>query len=103
MRFNKKNSIRPSELVLIGDQLLIMLGLASALFANYRLLSITIFPLTTIFYRVIIHVCLAIVAWSIFKIYKKVIRFFNSHDYLNLIGIVFLIHVCSIALGYILP
>ncbi len=103
MRFLKKSPIRPSELVLIGDQVMILFGLITALFANYRILSIKIFPVTTIFYRLLIHLCLAITAWAIFKIYKKVIRFFNSNDYLNLITSVFLIHVASIAIGFVLP
>ena len=103
MKFFTRNSIRPSQFVLIGDQLLIMFGLLSALFANYRLLSINVFPLHTIAYRVAIHVGLAIVAWTVFKIYKKVIRFFSSKDYLNLIGILFLVHAASIAIGYVFP
>ena len=103
MKFFNKNSIRPSQFVLIGDQVLIMFGLLSALFANYRLLSINVFPLHTIVYRVAVHVGIAIVAWTVFKIYKKVIRFFSSKDYLNLIGIIFVIHVASIAAGYFFP
>ena len=95
MKFFNRNSIRPSQFVLIGDQVLIMFGLLSALLANFRLLSIDVFPVHTIVYRVAIHVGLAIIAWTVFKIYKKVIRFFNSKDYLNLIGILFLIHVES--------
>ncbi len=103
MKFFNRNSIRPSQFVLIGDQVLIMFGLLSALLANFRLLSIDVFPVHTIVYRVAIHVGLAIIAWTVFKIYKKVIRFFNSKDYLNLIGILFLIHVASIASGFFFP
>ncbi len=103
MKFFNKNSIRPSQFVLIGDQVLIMLGLLTALFANYRLLSINVFPVQTILYRLAIHVALGIVAWIVFEIYKKVIRFFSSKDYLNLIWILFLVHAASIAVGYIFP
>lgn len=103
MRFNSKNSFRPSDLVLVGDQVLIALGLGSAIFANYRILNISVFPFQSILYQVLIHLSLAVIAWTIFKIYKKVIRFFNSTDYLNLIGIVFLIHVLSLVLGRLLP
>lgn len=103
MKFFNRSSLRPSQFVLIGDQLLITFGLLSALFVNYRLLSIREFPLQTIFYRVLIHLSLGIIAWSVFKIYKKVIRFFSSKDYLNLIGILFLIHLVSAASRSILP
>ncbi|HPH84749.1 MAG TPA: nucleoside-diphosphate sugar epimerase/dehydratase [Ferruginibacter sp.] len=103
MKFFTRNSIRPSQFVLIGDQALIVLGLVSALLVNYRLLSIREFPLQTIFYRILIHLSLGILAWSVFKIYKKVIRFFNSKDYLNLIGIIFLIHVLSASAKFVLP
>src|SRR6186997_3437221 len=103
MRFVKKMPIRPSELVLIGDQLLIVFGLMTALFANYRILSISVFPIHSITIRLSIHLGLAILAWGIFKIYKKVIRFFNSKDYLNLLAIVFLIHVLSYSAGIMLP
>ena len=103
MKLVKKLPFRPSELVLIGDQLLVVFGLATALFASYRLLAINEFPLHTIFYRLLIHVTLGILAWSIFKIYQKVIRFFNSKDYLNLLGIVLLIHVASVTGGILLP
>ena len=89
MKFFTRNSLRPSQFVLVGDQLLITFGLFSALLVNYRLLSIKEFPLETIFLRVLIHVTLGVIAWSAFKIYKKVIRFFSSKDYLNLIGILF--------------
>lgn len=103
MKFNKKNFLRPSELVLIGDQILILFGLLTAVFVNYRLFSIAEIPLHSILYRIIIHVCLAITAWAGFKVYKKVIRFFNSHDHLNLIGILLLVHIASIAVGYVIP
>lgn len=103
MKFDKKQSLRPSELVLIGDQMLIFFGLASAIFVNYRLLSIIELPLKTILYRAIIHIAFGIIAWTIFRVYKKVIRFFNSHDHLNLIGIILLIHLASIFTGYLLP
>jgi FlaA1/EpsC-like NDP-sugar epimerase len=79
----------------MGDQLLITFGLLSALFANYRLLSITVFPIHTILYRLAIHAVLAVSAWVIFRVYKKVIRFFSSKDYLNLIIILFLVHFVS--------
>jgi len=103
MKLFTKKSIRPSQFVLIGDQLLIMFGLLSALFASYRLVSLDVFPMHTIIYRVSVHLGLAIISWVGFKIYKKVIRFFNSKDYLNLIGIIFLIHLASIAVGYFFP
>jgi|LakMenEpi03Aug12_release.lakeMendotaPanAssembly.Ray.scaffolds.fasta_scaffold01445_22 FlaA1/EpsC-like NDP-sugar epimerase len=103
MKLFTKKSIRPSQFVLIGDQLLIVFGLLSALFASYRLVSLDVFPMHTIIYRVLVHMGLAIISWVGFKIYKKVIRFFNSKDYLNLIGIIFLIHLASIAVGYFFP
>jgi len=103
MNLLNKKSIRPSQFVLLGDQLLITFGLLSALFANYRLLSVTIFPIHTIFYRVAIHVALAISAWIIFGVYKKVIRFFSSKDYLNLIFILLLVHFFSAISGTLFP
>ena len=103
MKIFNRNSLRPSQFVLIGDQLLITFGLLSALFVNYRLLSIKEFPLQTIFYRVLLHLTLGIIAWSVFKIYKKVIRFFSSKDYLNLIGILFLVHLVSASAKIVLP
>ncbi|MBX2940371.1 MAG: polysaccharide biosynthesis protein [Ferruginibacter sp.] len=103
MKFYGKKSFRPSDLVLVGDQILILLGLASALFAHYRILNIAEFPFETTLYFGVIHVALGILAWITFGVYKKVIRFFNSSDYLNLIGIVFLIHVLSVVIGYVLP
>lgn len=103
MKLLNKKSIRPSQFVLLGDQLLITFGLLSALFANYRLLSITVFPLHTIFYRVALHVGLACSAWIAFGVYKKVIRFFSSKDYLNLIFILFLVHCLSAVSGILFP
>lgn len=103
MNMLKKKSIRPSQLVLVGDQLLITFGLLSALFANYRLLSITVFPLHTIFYRVSLHLLLAVAAWITFGVYRKVIRFFSSKDYLNLIFILLLVHFISALSGLFFP
>ena len=99
MRESRKNIIRPSQLVLIGDQMLVMLGLLSAILANYRILSINEFPIHTIVYRLVIHASFGVFAWISFGIYKKVIRFFSSKDYLILTFIVFLIHFFSIGTG----
>lgn len=96
-------SFRPSDLVLVGDQMLILLGFYSALLAHYRILSIDEFPFKTILFVSITHLAVGILAWAIFKVYKKVIRFFNSTDHLNLIGIVLLIHVVSFAVGRLFP
>lgn len=103
MKYLNRKTIRPSQFVLIGDQVLIAFGLLSSLFVYYRLLSITEFPIHTIFYRLALHLSFGIVAWIGFGIYKKVIRFFSSKDYLNLIFILFLIHFVSIASGYLFP
>jgi hypothetical protein len=73
MKLFTKKSIRPSQFVLIGDQLLIVFGLLSALFASYRLVSLDVFPMHTIIYRVLVHMGLAIISWVGFKIYKKVL------------------------------
>lgn len=100
---SKRFNFRPSDLVLVGDQLLILLGLITSLFAHYRILNISEFPLKTVLYHSLIHLTIAIFAWATFKVYKKVIRFFNSNDYLNLIGIVLLIHTVSFFLGRLLP
>ena len=99
MQESRKNIIRPSQLVLIGDQLLVMLGLLSAILANYRILSINEFPIHTIVYRLVIHLAFGVFAWVSFGIYKKVIRFFSSKDFLTLTFIILLIHVFSIASG----
>jgi FlaA1/EpsC-like NDP-sugar epimerase len=99
MQESRKNIIRPSQLVLIGDQLLVMLGLLSAILANYRILSINEFPVHTIVYRLVIHLAFGVFAWVSFGIYKKVIRFFSSKDFLTLTFIILLIHVFSIASG----
>ncbi|MFN8246387.1 MAG: nucleoside-diphosphate sugar epimerase/dehydratase [Ferruginibacter sp.] len=103
MKLFKKDTLKPSQMVLIGDQVLFGLGLATALLAYYRLLAIKIFPVNTIIYRVLIHIGIAVLAWATFRIYKKVIRYFNSKDYLNLIGIISLVHLASIGAGYLLP
>lgn len=103
MKFYGRKSFRPSDLVLVGDQVLIWLGLSSALFANYRILRIEEFPFETTLYYSVIHLCYGILAWIIFGVYKKVIRFFNSIDYLSLIAIVFLIHVMTFLTGFLLP
>lgn len=99
----KHLAFRPADLVLVGDQVLILLGLISALLAHYRLMNIYVFPLRTIIYHAAIQVTLGIIAWATFKIYKKVIRFFNSSDYLNLISIVLLIHIFALGIDRLLP
>jgi FlaA1/EpsC-like NDP-sugar epimerase len=95
LKLIKKRSIRPSQLVLVGDQLLIALGLISALFFFYRIINIKPLPDHTIMTALGIHICLGIGSWVVFGVYRKVIRFFNSKDYLNLLVIVFLIHTAS--------
>lgn len=103
MRFHNKIPLRPAQFVLIVDQFIILLGFLTALLAHYRLLQISEIPIHTVFYRGLIHIFFGIIAWAAFGIYKKVIRFFNSKDYLILIGILLLIHFCSVIVGWILP
>lgn len=103
MKIFTKDSVRPSKLVLVGDQVLFALGLATALLAYYRLLAIKHFPVESIVYRTLIHIGIAVLAWAAFRVYKKVIRYFSSKDYLNLIAIIFLVHLASIGAGYLLP
>ena len=98
-----KKNLRPSQLVLVGDQLLILLGMISALLAYYRLLSINEFPVHTIIYRLSIQLTLGVAAWVIFGVYRKVIRFFSSKDYLNLILIIILIHAVALLCGQLFP
>ena len=45
MKILNRKYLRPSRLVLIGDQFLILFGFLSALFVNYRLTSNTPFPI----------------------------------------------------------
>lgn len=103
MKILNRKFLRPSRLVLIGDQVLILFGLLSALFVNYRLTSYHLFPIHTIIYFSAVQLGLSITAWVVFGIYKKVIRFFSSKDYLNIIFIVLLIHICSVCIGLVFP
>jgi len=101
LKFIKKRAIRPSQLVLVGDQLLMALGLISALFFFYRVISIKPLPDHTIFNALSVHIGLGVSSWIIFGVYRKVIRFFNSKDYLNLLVILFLIHTASSTIAQI--
>ena len=73
MQESRKNIIRPSQLVLFGDQLLVMLGLLSAILASYRIIQINEFPIHALFYRLLIHVAFGVFAWVSFGIYKLLI------------------------------
>lgn len=95
--------IRPWQIVLIGDMVLIVLGLLSALFVHYRIFSIIAFPISTIFIRLGIHIVLALVLWQVFHMSKRVIRHFHSEDYMRLLMVVLLLHLCSHSFHYILP
>jgi nucleoside-diphosphate-sugar epimerase len=46
---------------------------------------------------------LGIAAWVFFGIYKTVIRFFNSKDYLKMVFIILLIHLLNLILDIIIP
>ncbi|HAN65880.1 MAG TPA: hypothetical protein DCQ34_06255 [Chitinophagaceae bacterium] len=98
-----RDRVRPSQMVLIGDQVLFALGLATAFLAYYRLLAIKVFPTTTILLQLGIHIGIAVLAWTVFRVYKKVIRFFSAKDYLNILGIIALVHLASIGASYMLP
>jgi FlaA1/EpsC-like NDP-sugar epimerase len=103
MKILNRKYLRPSRLVLIGDQFLILFGFLTALFVNYRLTSNSPFPLQAIVYVSAIQLSLGIVAWTVFGIYKKVIRFFSSKDYLFLVLVLLLIHVSSVIIGNVFP
>ena len=103
MRILNRKYLRPSRLILIGDQFLILFGFLSALLVNYRLTSNTPFPLHAIVYVSAIQLSLGIVAWFVFRIYKKVIRFFSSKDYLFLVLVLLLIHASSVIIGNVFP
>lgn len=95
--------IRPWQIVLIGDMVLLVLGFLSALFVHYRIFSIIAFPISSIFVRLGIHMALALVLWQVFHMSKRVIRHFHSEDYLRLLFIVLLLHLCSYSFHYVLP
>lgn len=82
---------------------MIAFGLLSSLFCYFRLLSIDDFPVHTIAYRLCVQMIFGIIFWYVFRINKKVIRFFTSKDYLNLIFILFLIHFANITSGLFFP
>ena len=103
MKILNRKFLRPSRLVLIGDQFLILFGFLSALFVNYRLASHTPFPVHAIIYVSTMQLALGIISWVVFGIYKKVIRFFSSKDYLFLVLVLLLIHVFSVIIGNIFP
>ena len=71
MKLLRKDTLKPSQMVLIRGPGTLCLGLATALLAYYRLLAIKIFPVNTIIYRVLIHIGIAVLAWATFRIYKK--------------------------------
>jgi FlaA1/EpsC-like NDP-sugar epimerase len=103
MKILNRKYLRPSRLILIGDQFLILFGFLSALLVNYRLTSNNPFPLQAIVYASAIQLSLGIVAWVLFRIYKKVIRFFSSKDYLFLVLVLLLIHASSVIIGNVFP
>ncbi len=103
MKFFKKIFIRPSQLVLIGDQVLMLFGFLSSMIIYYRLLSINHIPVFSVMYNSLLHLIFAIYAWVIFNINKKVIRYFNSNDYLNLMFIIVLIHLSTFMMSLTFP
>ncbi len=103
MKFFKKIFIRPSQLVLIGDQVLIILGFLSSMIIYYRMLSINDIPVFSVVYNSLLQLIFGIYAWVIFNINKKVIRYFNSNDYLNLMLIIVLIHVSTLLMSLTFP
>lgn len=103
MRLFKKQQVKPYEFVLMGDQLLILLGFFTALLAHYRILNITVFPFKTILFRYVLQAAIAVSVWFLFRINKRLIRFFHSKDYLSLIGLLLLIHVTAFTLGLLFP
>lgn len=97
-----RNSLRPSQFVLIGDQFLFVLGLATAILFYYRLDGYHQLPNNYyLFYYFQLQISLGIIAWLVFGINKKVIRYFSSKDFLLLIMIIALVHLVSFAISQI--
>lgn len=99
-----RNSLRPSQFVLIGDQILFIIGLATSILFYYRFVGYHQLPsnyfLLDYFF---LQVTLGITAWLVFGINKKVIRYFSSKDFLFLIFVVALVHLASFSLTRLLP
>jgi FlaA1/EpsC-like NDP-sugar epimerase len=99
-----RNSLRPSQFVLIGDQILFVLGLATSILFYYRFVGYHQLPSNYfLFDYFLLQISLGIAAWLIFGINKKVIRYFTSKDFLFLIVVVALVHLFSFAITRILP
>ena len=82
--------------------LLMLVGLGVAFFSYYRILSIKEIPTEAVLIRMSIHLVFALICWFAFRINRKMIRFFNSFDYLSLLGINLLVHAESYLAGNLL-
>lgn len=102
MKENKPLKLTPARIVLIGDLVLIGVGLLSGILLNYRILSIAEIPLKTTLIRTSIHVLCAVVLWFVFRIQKRVIRHFHVRDYAQLIFVLGLLHIISGAFDIVL-
>jgi FlaA1/EpsC-like NDP-sugar epimerase len=67
------------------------------------MLSINDIPVFSVVYNSLLQLIFGIYAWVIFNINKKVIRYFNSNDYLNLMLIIVLIHVSTLLMSLTFP
>ena len=88
--------------MLVGDMLLMLVGLGLAFLSYYRILAIQEVPMEAFLIRMAIHLAFALICWFAFRINRKMIRFFNSFDYLSLLGINLLVHAESYLAGNLL-
>jgi len=89
--------LTPARIVLLGDLILIVAGLLSAIVLGYRIFDIERIPVITTLIRVCLHAGFAMFLWFGFRIQRRVIRHFHVRDYLQLIFVLAIIHLASIS------
>lgn len=95
MSAKKPLRLTPARIVLLGDIVLIGVGLLSGILLGYRIIDIEEIPITTTLIRLGIHLLLAVACWYTFRIQRRVIRHFHVRDYMQLILVLGLLHFLS--------
>jgi len=102
MSKSKLHRLKPTHVILLSDLCLITLGLVMALLLNYRILHIMPFPSFDVMLGISTHAGVALFLWVYSGISKRAIRHFHVGDYIKVLLLLFLLHVISYSLRFIL-
>ena len=95
------SKVRPYQFAFALDQIIILVLFASTFYYHQKDLPLNYFSTQPFISAIFVHLALSIVLWFIFRIHKRIIRYYHAIDFIHLILISGLHHLISFGINFI--